>query len=454
MNDPIRLREAGSEAPEGLRKLLQRTTPTQPMTDAEKARTRAKIEQSLAANTPTVQWPLFLEMKKPGRRFAFGLVTLAAGASLILGSARNCAYRCEPLAEPGAAPLMPPINASREPDQNALNNTAPNDTETIANGMQRSHSLANIDTRTKEAARPGTNGKFNIQPPPHVDGIRDPSAQSESTPRLTPRDAIVLLLEAKRYLAEKNPAIALAQIDQYAQSFPTRSLNTDAEFIAMDALLDLGRKDEARARGVKLLKESVGTPDEPRVQERLASIGGPNRGLAQREDTYAIIVSRLDARANEIPQDARTLIWLRGTSTWRFETTLHLPSGLGEMYRAIVFTDIDHDGLIDLVAMDAQEQVVWRGLEGGGFGAPIVAGAELQVEIDDVAIEDVRTPENTVDSVAEEHDDVLRHRIVLSDDDDFCRDWFERWNQFGAESILDSARDVANIPDTHSFLDD
>lgn len=443
MNDPIRLREAGSEAPEGLRKLLQRTTPTQPMTDAEKARTQAKIEQSLAANHPTVQWSLFPEMKKPGRCFALGLATLAAGASLILGSARNCAYRCEPLAKPEVAPMTPQINATRERSPNAQNNTATNDTETSAKGTPHSHSLANIESITKEAAQPGTNENFHIQPPSHVDGTLDPSAHSESTPRLTPPDAIVLLLDAKRYLAEKNPAIALAQIDQYAQSFPTRSLNTDAEFIAMDALIDLGRKDEARARGVKLLKESVGTPDEPRVQERLASIGRPNQGLAQREDTYAIIVSRLDARANENPQDASTLIWLRGISTWRFEMNLRLPTGLGERYRAVVFGDVDGDGLVDLIALDAHEQAVWRGLEDGGFGAPILAGADLQVEIDDLG-----------DNNAEERDDALRHRIVVHDDDAFCRDWFERWNALGIESMLDSARDVANMPRKYSFLDD
>lgn len=443
MNDPIRLREAGSEAPEGLRKLLQRTTPTQPMTDAEKARTRAKIEQSLAANHPTVQWPFFLEMKKHGRCFAIGLATLAAGASLILGSARNCAYRCEPLAEPGAAPMTPPINATRERSQNAPSNTETNDTETSAKGTPRSHSLANIETTTKEAAQPGTNENFDIQPSPPINGTVDPSAHSKSAPRLSPRDAIVLLLDAKRYLAENNPAIALAQIDQYAQSFPTRSLNTDAEFIAMDALIDLGRKDEAHARGLKLLKESVGTPDEPRVQERLAGIGRPNPGRAQREDTYAIIVSRLDARANENPQDASTLIWLRGISTWRFETNLRLPTGLGERYRAVVFGDVDGDGLVDLIALDADEQAVWRGLDGGGFGAPILVGADLQVEIDDLG-----------NNNAEEWDDAFRHRIVVHDDDAFRRDWFERWNALGIESMLDSARDVANMPRTHSFLDD
>ncbi len=73
-----------------------------------------------------------------------------------------------------------------------------------------------------------------------------PSAQA---PRSTLVDERVLLDRARRQLASDEPAQALVFLEQHAQRFGRGELTEEREAMRINVLVQLGRKDEAKARG-------------------------------------------------------------------------------------------------------------------------------------------------------------------------------------------------------------
>lgn len=443
MNDPKRLREPGSQAPEGLRKLLERAAPTRPMTDAEKARIRLRLKHLMVTDEPTPESSHVRTSNGKVRYLAYGFAAMLAGTTVTVMTGNHCASRCEPLAEPIVPFNDAKSDRAREADTHSWKNAPKSESNHSATNNETSHSRSVVDDdRNPNEDLHRENKHFGADRPigspspnaPRSVGAAEPSI---GTRILTPRDAIVVLVEASRYLDEKNPTAALAQVNAYFRSFPTATLNTDAELIATDALIALGRLDEARARATALLDTTQGTSDEMRVQEKLSSIGKQNQRLVENHDKYDIILSPLKTVANVQTQDRTTLVWLRGIGTWQFETNIRMPTGIGKTYRAIVFGDFDADGHVDVAAVSRDTQVAWRGLEGGQFGAPIIAGEDMQAEIDDQEENDPRGSARPGDDMEVKSDDPFRTRMVADDKEERAHDWFYRWDVMGVEFMLD-----------------
>jgi hypothetical protein len=83
-------------------------------------------------------------------------------------------------------------------------------------------------------------------PPAEPAGTPQPSA---SPPRNTLTDERVLLDQARRQLASDEPARALIFLDQHGQRFARGLLSEEREAMRINVLVQLGRKDEAKARG-------------------------------------------------------------------------------------------------------------------------------------------------------------------------------------------------------------
>jgi hypothetical protein len=63
------------------------------------------------------------------------------------------------------------------------------------------------------------------------------------------------LLDRAAIVLERNPTEALRLADQHLAAFPAGALREEREIIAVEALLQLGRVDEARARGARFLQQ-------------------------------------------------------------------------------------------------------------------------------------------------------------------------------------------------------
>jgi hypothetical protein len=86
-------------------------------------------------------------------------------------------------------------------------------------------------------------------------------AASKSEADLLDRAAIVL---------DRNPAEALRLADEHLAGFPTGELAEAREVIAVEALRELGRVDEARARGARFLKQYPSSARRPLVEAIIA----------------------------------------------------------------------------------------------------------------------------------------------------------------------------------------
>lgn len=454
MNGPTRLREAGSEAPARLRELLQTAQPTRKMTDAEKARSAARIARLASIRTPASRSP-FISPTQSLRCAAFGVATVLLGATVILAFDRNYATRYDAVPEQAAN--------SAEPRELHIGGAVPGtpwdssepSTSTSAEGLTPTPSSQVLGhTERPDAPTKDVASQVSASPP---SGEVSPNAEDASAGKSSAQSPeIVLLEQARRRLEEKNPSAALAEINALVRRFPASPMATDREIIAMDALVALDRKDEAHTRGQALMKRVRGTVDESRVQRKLREIdrrlAQPNNRQMRRDDVYDVFISPQDAVTSLHPRDRSALVWFQGVGDWRFEVNIPMPTGVGKTYSAVVLCDFDGDGYPDLATFSAEGQAAWRGLESGGFGAPIVVGSDLRVEIDDdIAEDDGRADERVSIDVASESDNATRADLVLEAANDVFRSWIHQWDERGVESMLGNLR-IARIEHVRGFL--
>ena len=85
--------------------------------------------------------------------------------------------------------------------------------------------------------------------PPLADAPATPAQASAQAPRSTLVDERVLLDRARRQLASAEPARALVFLEQHAQRFARGELTEEREAMRINVLVQLGRKDEAKAGG-------------------------------------------------------------------------------------------------------------------------------------------------------------------------------------------------------------
>lgn len=82
-------------------------------------------------------------------------------------------------------------------------------------------------------------------------------------------DEVVRLDEARAKLARGDAAGALVSLDQHDREFPRGLLGAEAEVLRVEALVKAGRRDEARARGERLLAREPNGPHAKRLRTLL-----------------------------------------------------------------------------------------------------------------------------------------------------------------------------------------
>ena len=87
------------------------------------------------------------------------------------------------------------------------------------------------------------------EPAPSAEPASTSPQPSASPLRSTLTDERVLLDQARRQLASDEPARALIFLDQHGQRFARGLLSEEREAMRINVLVQLGRKDEAKARG-------------------------------------------------------------------------------------------------------------------------------------------------------------------------------------------------------------
>jgi hypothetical protein len=109
-------------------------------------------------------------------------------------------------------------------------------------------------------------------PSPPTEAAPIAAAEEWKPPSAQPWPATELALVRKAQDALRStPAAALSLADELAARFPAGVLSQEREVIAIEALIELRRPDEARARAARLLGAVPGTAYRPRVE---ALLGG------------------------------------------------------------------------------------------------------------------------------------------------------------------------------------
>jgi RNA polymerase sigma-70 factor (ECF subfamily) len=92
------------------------------------------------------------------------------------------------------------------------------------------------------------------------------SATASAPAPLTPLPVSeVVLLEGAQDALARNPALALADCDDLARRFPHGLLDQEREVVAIDALVRLGRHDDANARAAKFAVAHPGSTHQRRI---------------------------------------------------------------------------------------------------------------------------------------------------------------------------------------------
>ncbi|MGK3981603.1 hypothetical protein WME99_01100 [Sorangium sp. So ce136] len=250
MSDPKRWIQDGEGAPQGARELLLAASRPRPMTSAELARTAARVAPlgtTAGAGTTLPTWVkgLFLAVGL-GLGGAGLYATLDGGPGGADSTAAPLVLTDLPLEEllsrsQGGVPVAAPAQAAPAP----LFGAAPE----------------------VEAPRP-------VAPPARRDPPR--STRPAAPAPAAPVDSDELLRESNlidraRAAATQNPEAALSAVGEHQREFPAGRLAEEREYVAIRALMRLGRVDEARARADAFLARYPSTSYADRVHRAVGA---------------------------------------------------------------------------------------------------------------------------------------------------------------------------------------
>lgn len=256
MKEPTRWREAGGSAPARVRELFASAEPTRKMTQLELARSTTQVAQIAA--TPVGVLPGVLAKK-------IVMAVLGLGGAVALVVAPRVGKDVPLVLKVGAGVPTEDVAATVE----AVASGAPAPEEPVKSGERPTERMES--RTTPEASRPvplpkkPARGSSAKKAPP-------PMPSPPASAKIVTEDSIIreiAMLEEARRLMATSPSEALHRLEAHAREFPEGRLGAEREFLAIDTLLRLGRKDEARARGEALLERSSGTPYEARVRRKL-----------------------------------------------------------------------------------------------------------------------------------------------------------------------------------------
>ncbi|WP_437970184.1 hypothetical protein WMF04_13155 [Sorangium sp. So ce260] len=227
MSDPKRWNQEGGDAPLGARELLLAASRPRPMTSAEFARTASRVAPLGTTAGAGATVPMWIK----GIFLAVGLGAGGAGLYATLDDGRSAAASVAPpplLTDlpleqlfssarggvPAATPAPPPVAEAPPPAAEAPPPAAP------------------------AARRDAPRNTRPVAPAPEATAAVD-------------NDDLVResnLVDQSRAALAQDPGAALAALDRHQTDFPKGRLAEEREFIAIRALMRLGRADEARAR--------------------------------------------------------------------------------------------------------------------------------------------------------------------------------------------------------------
>ncbi|WP_437736508.1 hypothetical protein [Sorangium sp. So ce1335] len=241
MSDPKRWILDGGGAPQGARELLLAASRPRPMTSAEFARTAARVAP---LGTASAGAGATLPMWVKGIFVAVGVGLGGAGLYLALDDGQRA----------GAPAATPPqlVNLPLEELIQRGGGVAAAPAEPVA---------APEAAPAPEPARPAASVPRRELPRNTRPAAPAAAAASDSDELLRESK----LIDTARAAAAQDPDAALAAVREHQREFPGGRLAEEREYVAIRALMRLGRVDEARARAASFLARYPSTPYAERV---------------------------------------------------------------------------------------------------------------------------------------------------------------------------------------------
>ncbi|MDI1435869.1 hypothetical protein [Polyangium sorediatum] len=254
MKEPKRWLDADGSAPPRVRELLMSAEPTRKMTQLELAQSTVQVAQIAA--TPVGVLPGVL-----AKKIVMAILGIGGAVALVVaprvGQDVPLVLRVRAPIERVAATVEAVRSNVPAPEEPAKRSERPTE-EMEARATPAASRPAPLP---KKPARGSVTKK--VAPP-----MPSPPVSAEPVMEDSITREIVMLEEARRLMAT-SPSEALGRVEAHAREFPAGRLAAEREFLAIDTLLRLGRKNEARARAEALLERSSGSPYEVRVRRKL-----------------------------------------------------------------------------------------------------------------------------------------------------------------------------------------
>ena len=245
-------------------------------TDTDRERVRAKLAARLRAEesgrygrvvveAPTLRAAIPIEPAMPlprrGRRLSVTL--LLAAAILAVGTAAALEVR-RVIAERAAAESGTRVHeVDGAPAQHGSANVSPTPTSVAPES-----SADGADADAGAIAIPPAAATSPATPSPRATGDRSSPLSAPSSRGL--EDQMALVQHARSALRRGAPAEALADLDRYDAQYRRGTFGQEVAALRILALCDVGRVDEARARGVSFLRAWPRSPLSVRIQSSCA----------------------------------------------------------------------------------------------------------------------------------------------------------------------------------------
>ncbi|WP_438028679.1 hypothetical protein [Sorangium sp. So ce233] len=251
MNDPKRWIQDGGSAPEGARELLLAASRPRPMTSAEFARTAARVAP---LGTASAGAGATLPMWVKGIFVAVGLGIGGAGLYLALDGGQRAGASATP-AQLADLPLEELLVAV---DRRGVPAPAP----------------AKADHAPEAAPPPEAPRPAASVPRRELPKNTRPAAPAPAEAAAIDSDELLResnLIDRARAAAAQDPDAALAAVSEHQREFPAGRLAEEREYVAIRALMRLGRVDEARARAGSFLARYPSTSYADRVNRAVSA---------------------------------------------------------------------------------------------------------------------------------------------------------------------------------------
>lgn len=239
MSDPVRWKDGGG--PDGIKELLRVAARPAPMTAAQRAHTAARVAKlaqgvGVGAGGAT-----------GGGALIKGIV-IAAGLGITAAALRALLPASSSPESPAATEIRAPAVAA-DPDVTV---------DTAANDLGSPSAIAAPSTSARRSMEDG-----EVKPTERARRPSAPRPAVSASPSSAAADALLeeaQSLERVRARVAADPAGALRSLAEHHQRFPRAQLAAEREYLTIDALKRLGRREEARARAQAFLARYPSSP--------------------------------------------------------------------------------------------------------------------------------------------------------------------------------------------------